>query len=588
MDFFGVLELIGGLALFLFGMTTMGTGLEKSAGNRLKSLLEGLTSTKMSGFFMGVAVTAIIQSSSATTIMVVGFVNSGIMTLQQSIHVIMGANVGTTVTAWILSLTGIEGNSFFIQLLKPSTFTPILALIGIINFMFIKNSRSKDVGMILLGFATLIYGMGAMTLAVEPLGEMEGFRNLLLLFSNPLLGVIIGAAVTGAIQSSSAAVGILLALSATGQITLGAAIPIIMGMNIGTCLTALISSIGTNKNARRAALVHLYFNVIGSFVLIVAFMLVVNIFHLEILNQTANHVLIAIAHSSFNILCTVILLPFSGMLVKLAYKTIPDDASQESILLLDPRLFSTPAIALRISREVTQEMASITRGALHKSTLLIHDFNEKKAIEIKEAETLTDTYEDALGTYLVQLSSRNLSKEDSKEAAKLLFLIGEFERIADYANDITISAREVYEKKIQFSPEGKAELEIMMNAVKEIVDTAVDAFLENDLLLASKVDPLAEVIKNLKSELKKQHIARLQRDVCTIELGFVFSDLLSVLERVGAHSSNVAGSIIEMSQNSFSLHDYLYKAKHEEGSDFQYFFQVFSKKYSIDHLKFDN
>lgn len=585
MDFFDVLELIGGLALFLFGMSTMGTGLEKSAGNRLKSLLEGLTSTKMSGFLMGLGITAIIQSSSATTVMVVGFVNSGIMTLQQSIHVIMGANVGTTVTAWILSLTGIQGESFLLQMLKPTSFTPILALIGIINFLFVKSNKSKDIGMILLGFATLIYGMTIMTAAVEPLGEMESFRNLLVVFSNPVLGLLIGAAVTGAIQSSSAAVGILLALSATGQITMGAAIPIIMGMNIGTCVTALLSSIGTNKNARRAALVHLYFNVIGSVILLLVFIGVSRAFHLEYMSQTANQVLIAVAHSGFNILCTMMLLPFSGLLEKLAYKTIPDDADQDSMLLLDTRLFSTPAIALRISRETTYEMAMITKEALQKATLLIHNFDEKKAAEIKDAETLTDNYEDALGTYLVQLSGTSLSTEDSTEAAKLLYLIGEFERIADYANEITISAREIHEKKIEFSPEAKDELAVMIAAVEEIADMAIKAFLENDLMLAAKVDPLAEVIKGLKSELKKQHIARLQRDACTIELGFVFSDLLTVLERVGGHSSNVAGSIIEMSHDSFNLHDYLYKAKSEEDSNFQEFFREFSEKYSINSTR---
>ena len=581
MSVFDVLELIGGLALFLFGMSTMGTGLEKSAGNRLKTLLESLTSTKMSGFLMGLAVTAIIQSSSATTVMVVGFVNSGIMTLRQSIHVIMGANVGTTVTAWILSLTGIQGESFLVQMLKPSSFTPILAMIGIVNFLFLKKNKSKDIGMILLGFATLIYGMNIMTGVVEPLGEMEGFRNVLLIFSNPLLGVLIGAAVTGAIQSSSAAVGILLALSATGQITMGAAIPIIMGMNIGTCMTALLSSIGTNKNARRAALVHLYFNVIGSIILLATFVLANHIFHLEFVSHTANHVLIALAHSGFNILCTIILLPFSGALEKLAYKTIPDDARQDSIMLLDTRLFSTPAIALRISKEVTLEMAGIARGAIKKSTLLLDSFTEKQAQEINEAEDQTDKYEDALGTYLVQLSGTNLSKQDSTEAAKLLYLIGEFERIADYAKDISASAREIHEKKIEFSAPAQKELAMMIAAVKEIVDLSIEAFLNNDLAVATRVDPLAEVIKNMKAELKKNHIARLQCDACTIELGFIFSDLTSVLERVAAHCSNIAGSLIEMSHDSFNMHEHLFRAKHEEGSDYQEFLREYSEKYSL-------
>lgn len=581
MDIFGILELIGGLALFLFGMSIMGTGLEKSAGNRLKGFLENLTSTKLNGFIMGLAVTAIIQSSSATTVMVVGFVNSGIMTLKQSIHVIMGANVGTTVTAWILSLTGIKGSSFFIQMLKPSSFTPILALIGIIFYLFVNSERKKDIGMVMLGFATLIYGMESMSAAVQPLGEMEGFRNILLLFSNPLLGVLLGAVVTGIIQSSSAAVGILLALSATGQITIGTAIPIIMGMNIGTCVTALISSVGANKNARRAALVHLYFNIIGSFIFTILFTVSNQIFTFAFVNQPANHVLIAIIHSTFNILCTALLLPFSGLLEKLAYKTIPEDSKQDKILLLDPRLFSTPAIAIQRSREVAQEMAFISKDAIKQSFTLINNFDEKEAQKIKEAENQTDVYEDALGTYLVKLSGQNLSARDSTEAAKLLFLIGEFERIADYAMDIAESSREMCEKKIQFSDQARGELGVMMAAVEEAVEISIQAFIDNDILLAAKVDPLEEVIDDLKGVLKKQHIGRLQCNECTIELGFVFSDLTTVLERISDHCSNIAGCLIEMSHDSLNMHDYLYKAKHEQNSDFVDLYQEYSKKYSI-------
>ena len=581
MDLFGVLELIGGLALFLFGMSMMGTGLEKSAGNKLKGLLENLTSKKMNGLMMGLGVTAIIQSSSATTVMVVGFVNSGIMTLKQAIHVIMGANIGTTVTAWILSLTGIEGTSFFVRMLKPSSFTPIIALIGIIFYLFIKSERKKDIGLIMLGFATLIYGMETMSAAVAPLGEIEEFHSLLLLFSNPLLGVLAGAVLTGILQSSSAAVGILLALSATGQITMGTAIPLLMGMNIGTCVTAMLSSIGTNKNARRAALVHLYFNVIGSLVFTILFIAANRMFTFEFLNQATNHALIAITHSSFNILCTALLLPFSGLLEKLAYKTIPDDCKQDKILLLDPRLFSTPAIAIQRSREVAEEMAVISRDAIKQSFTLIHAFDEKTAQVIKEAEDQTDIYEDALGTYLVKLSSQSLSARDSTEASKLLFLIGEFERIADYALDITISAREMHEKKIQFSEQAEGELSVMMAAVEEAVEIAIRAFLENDLLLATKVDPLEEVIDDLKSVLKKQHIARLQCNECTIELGFVFSDLITVFERISDHCSNVAGCLIEMSHETLNMHDYLYKAKHEPSNDFAEQYREYSKKYTI-------
>ncbi len=568
--------------MFLFGMSLMGTGLERSTGNRLKSLLERLTTKKLNGFLMGLVVTAVIQSSSATTVMVVGFVNSGIMSLKQAIHVIMGANVGTTVTAWILSLAGIEGSNIFVQMLKPSSFTPILALIGIVYYLFIKNRRKKDIGLILLGFATLIYGMEAMSAAVKPLGEAEWFRNMLTLFSNPILGVVAGAVVTGIIQSSSASVGILQALSTTGQITMGTAIPIIMGQNIGTCVTALISSIGTNKNARRAALVHLYFNIIGTMVFLTLFIILNHLFDLAIVKQAANHVYIAIAHSGFNILCTAMLLPFSEFLEMLAYKTIKDDNKQDKVLLLDARLFSTPAIALNRSRAVTVEMANIAENAVKQALPLIYDYDEKIAQDIKELEEQTDTYEDALGTFLVKLSSQNLSARDSTEAAKLLFLIGEFERIADYARDITDSAREMHEKKLQFSQAAQKELRVMISAVEEVVEIAVKAFCDNDLSLAAKVDPLEEVIDELKGTLKKHHIARLQCNECTIELGFVFSDIITILERVSDHCSNIAGCVIEMSHDSFNLHDYLHKLKHEPNKEYLELLNKYSIKYAIE------
>lgn len=581
MDLFVILELIGGLALFLFGMSLMGTGLEKSAGNKLKGLLEKLTSKKLNGLLMGMAVTAIIQSSSATTVMVVGFVNSGIMTLKQAIHVIMGANVGTTITAWVLSLTGIKGGNLFVQLLKPSSFTPILALIGIIYFLFIKNQKKKDIGLIMLGFATLIYGMEAMSAAVQPLGEMEGFRNLLLVFSNPLLGVLAGAVVTGVIQSSSASVGILQALSATGQVTMGTAIPIIMGQNIGTCVTALISSVGANKNARRAAMVHLYFNIIGSLTFIMLFTVLNNIFSFAFVDLAANHLYIAITHSVFNLLCTALLLPFSGLLEKLAYKTIPEDNKQEKVLLLDSRLFSTPSIAIKRSREVAKEMAFTAMNGLKQAFELINNYDENKAQNVKDAEDQTDIYEDALGTYLVKLSSQSLAARDTTESAKLLFLIGEFERIADYAMDITASAQEMHDKNIQFSEQAKKELSIMMAAVEETVETSIKAFTENNLSMAAKVDPLEEVIDDLKSTIKKQHIGRLQCNECTIELGFVFSDLLTVLERISDHCSNIAGCVIEMSHDSLNMHSYLYKAKHEPNNEFINQYREYKVKYAI-------
>lgn len=584
MDIFGILELIGGLALFLFGMSLMGTGLEKSAGNKLKGFLERLTSKKLNGFLMGLAVTAIIQSSSATTVMVVGFVNSGIMTLKQALHVIMGANVGTTVTAWLLSLAGIQGNNIFIQLLKPTSFTPILALIGIVFYMFLKNKKKNDIGLILLGFATLIYGMEAMSAAVKPLSQMEGFADLFLLFSNPILGVLVGAIVTGIIQSSSGSVGILQALSTTGQISIGATIPIIMGQNIGTCVTALISSVGTNKNARRAAIVHLYFNLVGTVFYLSLFAILNRVFSFAFVNQAANPFTIAIIHTIFNLACTALLLPFSELLEKLAYRTIPDDNEKEKVLLLDARLFSTPSIALNRSREIAKEMADTSVKALKMSFGLIDDYNEKVAEKVSALEDQTDIYEDSLGTYLVKLSSQNLSSRDSTEAAKILFLIGEFERIADYASNITKSAQEIYEKKLVFSDQAKNELAVMLSAVEEIVKLAVNSFKENNLILAAKVDPLEEVIDELKSAIKKQHVGRLQSNECTIELGFVFSDLLTVLERISDHSSNIAGCVIEMSHDSMNMHDYLHTVKYERNTEFKELFSEYSKKYTLPKL----
>jgi phosphate:Na+ symporter len=584
MDIFGILELIGGLALFLFGMSLMGTGLEKSAGNKLKGFLERLTSKKLNGFLMGLAVTAIIQSSSATTVMVVGFVNSGIMTLKQALHVIMGANVGTTVTAWLLSLAGIQGNNIFIQLLKPTSFTPILALIGIVFYMFLKNKKKNDIGLILLGFATLIYGMEAMSAAVKPLSQMEGFADLFLLFSNPILGVLVGAIVTGIIQTSSGSVGILQALSTTGQISIGATIPIIMGQNIGTCVTALISSVGTNKNARRAAIVHLYFNLVGTVFYLSLFAILNRVFSFAFVNQAANPFTIAIIHTIFNLACTALLLPFSELLEKLAYRTIPDDNEKEKVLLLDARLFSTPSIALNRSREIAKEMADTSVKALKMSFGLIDDYNEKVAEKVSALEDQTDIYEDSLGTYLVKLSSQNLSSRDSTEAAKILFLIGEFERIADYASNITKSAQEIYEKKLVFSDQAKNELAVMLSAVEEIVKLAVNSFKENNLTLAAKVDPLEEVIDELKSAIKKQHVGRLQSNECTIELGFVFSDLLTVLERISDHSSNIAGCVIEMSHDSMNMHDYLHTVKYERNTEFKELFSEYSKKYTLPKL----
>lgn len=581
MDLFGLLELIGGLALFLFGMSIMGTGLEKSAGNKLKGFLERLTSKKLNGFLLGVGVTSVIQSSSATTVMVVGFVNSGIMTLKQAIHVIMGANVGTTVTAWILSLTGIEGSNLFVKLLKPSSFTPIIAILGIIYYLFLKNEKKKDIGLIMLGFATLIYGMEAMSAAVKPLGEVEAFRNVLLMFSNPILGVLVGAIFTGIIQSSSASVGILQALSATGQVTIGTTIPIIMGQNIGTTVTALISSVGTNKNARRAAMVHLYFNIIGTGVFLVFYTTLKYFIELPFLNNAANQVSIAVIHSIFNISCTALLLPFSGLLERMAYRTIKEDEEQDRFTLLDPRLFSTPAIAINQSRTVAKEMADISQSSIKQAISLVNSYDEKLALHIKDLEKQTDNYEDVLGTYLVKLSGNDLSSRDNKEAAKLLYLIGEFERISDYSVSIVSSAAEINEKKIKFSNKAISELNVIMSAVQEVVETAVMSFVNNDVALARRVEPLEEVIDDLKSVMKKQHISRLQNNECTLELGFVYSDLIIVLERISDHCSNIASCIIEMSHDRLEMHNYQYEVKHEQNNEFSKLYHEYSDKYSL-------
>lgn len=585
MDLFNVFSLIGGLALFLFGMSLMGTGLEKSAGNKLKSLLERLTSGKFNGLLLGMLVTAIIQSSSATTVMVVGFVNSGIMTLQQAINIIMGANIGTTITAWVLSLSGIESSSFFVQLLKPTSFTPILALIGIIFYLFLKNEKKKDIGMILLGFAVLIYGMDSMSNAVKPLAQMEGFRNILLMFSNPILGILAGAILTGIIQSSSASVGILQALSATGQVTIGTSIPIIMGQNIGTCATALISSVGTNKNARRAALVHLYFNILGTFAFLALYTLIKSIFDLSFINQSANHLSIAVVHTTFNIISTAFLLPFTKFLEILANKTIKDNEKEDRTQLLDARLFSTPSIAINRSRAVTVEMAEIVLKAMKRAMTILFNYDEKIASSVKADEQKTDLYEDALGTYLVKLSNQNLSANDSTEVSKLLYLIGEFERISDYSVNIVRSAQEIYEKKLQFSDFAKQELNVMMQAVEEIINISITAFKENDLKLAATVEPLEQVVDDLKSKMKKNHISRLQNEKCTIEMGFVFSDLITALERTSDHCSNIAGCIIEMSHDSLGMHKYLSKIKYKQNEDFINLYNEYSKKYSLESIK---
>ena len=580
MDIFDVLSLIGGLCLFLFGMNVMGESLEKSAGSSLNSLLSKLTTNKFAGFLTGLGVTAVIQSSSATTVMVVGFVNSGIMSLKQAINVIMGANVGTTVTAWLISLTGIDGDGLFMKLLKPTSFTPVLALIGIILVMVAKSSRKKDIGTVLLGFAVLMFGMDTMSDAVSGLREVPEFRNILLMFTNPVLGVLAGAVLTGIIQSSSASVGILQALSSTGAVTNGIAIPIIMGQNIGTCVTALLSSVGTTTNARRTAVVHLSFNVIGTVIWLAVFTLVRSFVDLPILNESASEVSIAVCHSAFNILCTCLLLPMSGLLEKLACKIVAEPKGEEKTSELDERLMATPSVAVARCRIMSEAMAVVAGRSMKEAMKSVDGLDVSNGEKIREYESQADHYEDILGTYLVRLSSYPMSKADSDESAKLLHVIGDFERVSDHAVNILESVEEMKNKGISFSDEAKRELDVILSATREILDLSIEAYLYNDISKAELVEPLEEVIDTLKDQLRSRHILRLQQGACSIEAGFVWADLLTNLERVSDHCSNIAGCVIEMSRDKLDLHQYLDGLK--TGSrDFASKFEMYSNKYAL-------
>ena len=576
MSIFNFLTLLGSLSLFLFGMSVMGTALEKRAGGSLKAILAKLTNGKFSGLLTGLAVTAVIQSSSATTVMVVGFVNSGLLSLKQSIPVIMGANIGTTVTAWLLSLSGISGDSLFVQLLKPSSFTPVLAVIGIILYLTAKGKK-KDTGLILLGFATLMFGMESLSGSVSGLRDDPNFTKFFLLFSNPILGVLAGAILTGIVQSSSASVGILQALSSTGAVSYGAAIPIIMGQNIGTCVTAMLSSVGTNKNARRAAVVHLSFNIIGTVVWLALFEAANAIFRFAFVSTAID---IALIHSIFNLLCTLMLLPCCGLLEKLSYRIIPDGRSTDTATVLDERLFATPAIALVKSEELAKRMAADSELALHESLQAVLGFTPELAASVRQREDDTDRYEDTLGTFLVHLATQPMSEQDSVESSKLLHLIGDFERIADHAVNIIESAEELKEKGVSFTDSAKQELQTMLNAVGEIVDLTSRAFLQDDLTLARQVEPLEQVIDKLKDELRTNHIARLQRGECSLAAGFVLSDLLTNLERVADHCSNIAGCLLDMKNERIDLHKYLGDVK-SGSNEFLMQYHTFEEKYKL-------
>ena len=582
-DIFDTLALIGGLCLFLFGMNVMGDGLERRAGNSLKALLGKLTDNKFKGFLTGMGVTAVIQSSSATTVMVVGFVNSKVMTLKQSIGIIMGANIGTTVTSWLLSLGGISSDNIIMKLLKPMSFTPILALIGIAFTMFSKSSKKKDIGTILLGFATLMFGMDAMSDAVKGLASVPEFQNLFLAFTNPILGVLVGALVTAIIQSSSASVGILQALSVTGAVSYGAAVPIIMGQNIGTCVTAMLSSFGATKNAKRASFIHLLFNVIGTAIWLTVFCVISAIFKPLILNESASYLGIAICHSIFNVLCTIVLLPASSLLEKLAYKLVPEGKVPEKIVELDERLLATPPIAVEQSSHLASKMATEAFEGFRLSIQSITDYTPEIAERIRAIEDYTDHYEDILGTYLTKLSNHQVSDEDSALITKLLKAIGDFERISDHAVNVLESVEELREKGIEFSPTAKEEFATLCAATSEILTLTERAYINNDLALAYDVEPLEQVIDNLKTLLRNNHIVRLRDGSCTVETGFVWSDLITNFERVSDHCSNVAVGIIDVSEHTMNAHEVI-KSLKAGNAHYSEKYAEYLNKYSVAKL----
>ena len=580
MDIFNLLSLLGGLCLFLFGMNVMGQSLERRAGNKLRTLLEKMTGSVMTGFLTGLGFTAVIQSSSATTVMVVGFVNSGIMTLRQGINVIMGANVGTTITSWLLSLGGISSDNVFVRLLKPTSFTPVLALIGIIFIMFCKDSRKKDVGTILLGFATLMFGMDAMSSSVSVLKDIPEFTKLFIMFENPILGLLAGFVLTAIIQSSSASVGILQALAATGAVTYGAAIPIIMGQNIGTCATAMISSVGANKNAKCAAVVHLLFNVIGATIQLVLLCIIKAAFAPALLGEAATMYGIAVVHTIFNVLCTAMLIPFGGQLEKLTVRLVPGDKDSQKTVELDERLLATPSLALQQSRSVATEMATISVRAMHNALLSFTEYTSELAQSVRNDEDTCDRYEDILGTYLVRLSAQKMGEPETEEATELLKSIGDFERISDHAVNVLRSAEELRDKKLTLSDNARRELETFSRAINDILDLSLRAFEKNDIALASEIEPLEQVIDKLKEQMRTRHILRMQQGNCSIEVGFVWSDMLTDLERTSDHCSNVAGCIIDTAQHNLNLHETLNLTKTKD-ADFKEKYERYAEIYRL-------
>ena len=565
MDIFSLLSMIGGLALFLYGMEVLGDGLKKASGGKLEHILEKLTSNKLMAVLLGAGVTAVIQSSSATTVMVVGFVNSGIMKLSQAVGVILGANVGTTVTAWILSLTDVSGSGFFLQLLKPTSFSPILAIIGVCLISMGKKERQKNIGTILIGFAVLMFGMDTMSTAVEPLAEQPEFSHILLMFSNPVLGMLVGLILTAVIQSSSASIGILQALCATGVVSYATAIPIIMGQNVGTCVTALISSAGASKNAKRAALIHLYYNIIKTVAFMVIFYALNAFIHFAFLEEAASALGVAVIHTAFNVAAVIIIFPVSWILEKLAYLTIPEteeerekeaEKSRKEIQLLDTRFLSTPGFALEQCKNVAVDMADYSREALFLAIQMLDKFDKASADRVVELENIVDHYEDEIGAYLVKLSSRHLTEKDSQHLSVLLHSIGDFERISDHAINIMEAAKEMHAKELDFSRKAREELGIYTGAIKDIINTSVLVFQEEDLKLAAMIEPMEEVIDYLSVEVKKRHMKRLRKGKCTIEMGFILSDIVTNYERVSDHCSNIALSLLQLNEENFEAHEY--------------------------------
>lgn len=586
MNVYDILNLLGGIALFLFGMHTLSASLEKLAGGKLETWLEKATSRPIKGVVLGAIITAVIQSSAATTVMIIGFVNSGLMKLSQAIGVIMGANIGTTATSWLLSLQSISGSDgfSFLNLLKPTTFTPVLAVIGVILIMFTKSDKKKTIGMILAGFAVLMFGMNSMSSATAGLAENETFCNILMMFSNPVLGVIAGAVLTAVLQSSSASIGILQSIAiSTGKVTYSVALPLLLGQNIGSCVTALISSVGANKPAKRVAFVHLYFNVIGTVVFLSIFYLLNAFISMPFMEESLNAVGIAVIHTGFNVLATALFLPFTKQLEKLACLTVRDDSNDEKLtpMLLDERLLKTPSVAIEQCRNVCIRMARLTQETLKMSMEVVTTYDAKKCAEVIDNENAIDIFEDKIGSYILKISSKDLSENDSKIVSSMLHTIGDLERISDHAVNIVEAAEEMHSKKIKFSQQALRELPVIVNAVSEILDMSINAFINNDVNLAKNVEPLEDVIDQLRSDLKTRHIERLRNGKCTIELGFILQDLLTNFERVSDHCSNIAVYLIQINDNSMDTHEYMNELKKLDRSEFMDEFNDYKNKYIL-------